>query len=314
MNRGAWLNILSKVSDTMAIIRNTFFMVLALLLFTAAPSASAADKKSAPSQPQLSIGDSLSEYMKQYPVKFKRRMDDISDWTEGRDIDALMYTKGYDDRFPVVLSSGKTPFGVAQRAKSKAYFLFDTDGDGKLDYRSETAFLPIWLVLRHSPVQDPEDRTPDKFMGLLYDTFQSDKGPADAGWIKQALGLLKPYYMDRGMPNRDLMYLLYYYIAFTKKPEQAILAMKKMEERYMARYGGFHPVILLHLVESNINAGRIEVARAYSERLVKLFPEFVPAQFYHWQLQESSAPDDDLARELKKRYPDHWLVKKIGSR
>ena len=288
-------------------------IVMLVLMLTGLSDVSALDRKSKPVQPLLKTGGSLPDYMKKYPARYKRPMDDISEWSEGKNIEVLLYTREYDARFPVILSSGGTPFGVLQEKGSKADFLFDTDGDGKLDHRSETPLVPIWLVVRNSTVHDRNDRTADKFMQLLYDTFQSNSGPDDGARVKQALSLLKPYYAESNRPNRDLMYLLYYYIKFTDMPEQAIRAMKFMEKRYTERYGRIHPVILLHLLESNINAGRLDEARSYSEKLLKLSGEFVPALFYQWQLQAKPLPDDDLARALKKSHPDHWLVKKIGS-
>lgn len=317
MNRRGWAmmvnkkDVLSRGNAKIPLMRSV--IVLLVLMLTGQSDVSAVDTKSKPGQPLLEIGGSLPDYMKKYPLRYKRPMDDISEWSEGKNIEILLYAREYDAQYPVILSSGGTPFGVLQEKESKAQFLFDTDGDGKLDHRSETPFVPIWLVFRNSTIQDRNDRTADKFMKLLYDTFQSNSGPGDGSRIKEALSLLKPYYTESNRPNRDLMYLLYYYIKFTDRPEQAIRAMKIMEKRYAERYGRVHPVILLHLLESNINAGRLDEARSYSQKLLKLSGDFVPALFYQWQLQQKPLPDDDLAKALKKSHPDHWLVKKVGN-
>lgn len=285
---------------------------LIIIFLAAAMSHALVSNVCAQQQGLLNIGDSLPDYMKKYLVKFKRPMPDISKWYEGTNLTILSYAKGYDPGLPVILvSNDRIPFGVLQGEKPNAHYLFDTDGDGKLDYKGDLPIVPIWLVAWNSTVKDSKDKAPEKFMNLLYETFQSDKGPKGGNKIQQALSTLQPYYLDTKRPNRDLMYDLDYYIKNTKNPPQAILAMKFMEKWYSERYNRVHPVILLYLLESNINAGNIDEARKQCERLLKAAPDFIPARFYQWQLQEDPRPGDPLAIELKRTHPNHWLVKEI---
>jgi len=279
---------------------------LLMTIFYYSPAFAATDRDS------LKIGDTLSVYMLKYLVKYEYPLGDISNWQEGKNITALTYAKKTDAKIPAILmTSTKIPFGAVQGKASNAYFLFDTDGDAALDYRTTKPLLPIWLVLHDSKIIDEKDSIPKKYLDLLYATFQADSGPSAPEKVKTAVSMFCDYYNDTTKPNRDLMYLFNYYINFTDKPQQALIAMHAVEEKYGQRYKTIHPAILLFLLESNINDANVSEANIYNKRLLSVDPTSIPGMYYQWQLMESSAAKDTLGKELKTRYPHHWLISKI---
>lgn len=250
--------------------------------------------------------------MQKYLVKYEKPIGDISYWQEGKNITVAMYNNKLDSILPsILLTSDKIPFGAIQGINPESHFLFDTDGDGALDYICEKPLVPIWLVLNSSINHDSQDTTPKKYLDLLYSTFQSDSGPASTSKIKQALGLLDDYYADISRPNRDIMYLLKYYIDYTNEPEQALIAVNKLEEIYKERYGSMHPAILLFSVETSINIGDTKAASDCCQRLLTVVPDFVPGKYYKWYLMVESSKKSNFGHKLKNQYPDHWLIAKI---
>lgn len=305
---------MKKVKHSFLII--SAVVILITIIYSQSKAKSKNDTRGNPiksvQQDSLHVGDTLYIYMQKYLVKHEKPIGDISYWKEGKNIIVAMYNNLPNSVLPsILITSDKIPFGAIQGLQSRSHFLYDTDGDGALDYICEKPLVPIWLVLNSSLNHDSQDTTPKKYLDLLYSTFQSDSGPASTSKIKQALSLLDDYYADISRPNRDIMYLLKYYIDHTNEPGQALIAVNKLEEIYKERYGSIHPAILLFSLETSINIGDTQVASECCQRLLTVAPDFVPGKYYKWFLMVESSEKSNFGYKLKNQYPDHWLIAKI---
>jgi len=279
----------------------------------ATPDPVARKPSSPPSQPihpDLEIGDSMPDYMSKHLVTHKRKIEGFSSWSEGKELTGATYMEGDDVVGPVFLvANDAVPYGVLQGKPPNAYYLFDTNCDGRLDFTTTKALLPICLMLSTSQVTDPADTQVRDAFDLLFQSFHVDEGPDGSPLVQRAYSILDAFLDDPQKPNRDLAYLIWYYNEMSQIPSQGILAMRLLEERYQARFGRVHPLILLFRMESHINAGEFELARRYQTRLEQLRPDFVPARFYRRQLSEDEAEREAIRVNLTKEHPDHWLVK-----
>jgi hypothetical protein len=259
----------------------------------------------------LKIGDSVRAYLNQHPIKYSAKIQGTVNWREAGMLEYGMYIKGVDDTHPAILLWDKQiPIGVLQGKPPSSYFLFDTDGDGVLDYRSNELILPTYIVLSNSPIVDPSRNELKKLLDAHYEAFQSDAGPYENKEFRNALAsAFNPYAADNLKPNRDLFYLLSYYLGHAKEPKLALAAISELQSRFTRRYKEGHPVILLFLLESSINANDEEAASRYCGELLKLHPDFVPAVYYQCRLEKDPQKAAELANRLGMAHPDHWLVK-----
>jgi hypothetical protein len=260
----------------------------------------------------LKAGDSIPDYMTRNPVKFAMPMGDLSQWAEGLNVRLLTYQQGNDSSKPTFLSSRGVPFGVLQGIPPGAYFLFDTDGDGRLDYRTEKVLLPIWLVTRGSKTIDGSSTKVKDLFNILFDAFQSNEGMVLNDRTKPVFAAITQCNRDTLFPNRDIVYQLWYYFTFTERdPSQAVTAMRILERTYAGRFGVVHPIIKLFQVESSLQTEDSSSARAALLELRRMAPDFIPGKYYAFVLEENESTKAAQASQLKKSFPDHWLVMRI---
>ena len=266
---------------------------------------------------ELSIGDSLAAALRQFPHLYKDILRGNSPWTEG--LALLVRTQRPVEKNGslagpfLYMAPGNPvfPYGVLQGKPPDAYFLFDMDGDGRLDTRTIEYILPFWVVLRTPVTKSSKERTIVHILDFCYQAFQADKGPAEHEGILKANSSLETYQTNTLKPNRDLAYLIAFYMQMVQDPAQAIAAIKTLEERFMQRFGFVHPVILLFHLESRINQGDYDQAASLLARLRQLDANFIPAKFYEWDLLDPGEKQDTLGRDLLRQYPKHWLIRKI---
>lgn len=262
----------------------------------------------------LQIGDTISTYMLRNPVKFQVPVDPISQWREGEHVLLLTYQRGEDSLKPAFLSTCGIVFGVLQGTPPNAYYLFDTNGDGILDYRTTRALLPIWVVAACSKGIDTSAAQLNFVLNTIYDAFQSDSGLTVNARTKPAFTDLFAGRSDTLYPNRDLFYMLYCYITqLDEMPSQAMLAITSFDKIYLHRFGHSHPLIKLDELEGALALKDTSSARAYLSTLTKMAPNFIPGKYYSCILERDKITRIIEARELESRFPNHWLIKHLKS-
>ena len=260
----------------------------------------------------LQIGDTISTYMLRNLVKFKVPAGRISQWSEGQHVILYTYQRGADSLKPAFLSADGMTFGVLEGVSPNAYYLFDTDGDGILDYRTTQAILPIWIVGACSKVIDTSATQVNFVLDTFYNSFQSDSGLSLNPRTKPAYADLFAGRSDTLYPNRDLFYMLYCYISQLKEtPSLAMLSITTFEKVYAHRFGHIHPLIKLDELEGALELKDTSSAREYLSALTQMDPQFIPAKYYACVLERDKVTEVIEARELKSRFPNHWLIKQL---
>jgi tetratricopeptide (TPR) repeat protein len=147
-------------------------------------------------------------------------------------------------------------------------------------------------------------------MDLLYESFNSDLGPANPKMIT-AIQLMTQYEADTSMANRDLVYLLKFYIDNCGKLDLALKTIERLKELYNQRFASDHGLILLFQGETYLDLGNKNEARPIFEKILKIDTSFVPALVYDYKLETDKKALKGKLKILKKEYSDHWLVKKL---
>lgn len=261
---------------------------------------------------QLKIGDNFRQYLKDHPIKYKIQAPTKSDWPE-RNIFFGVFEKPRNPKNPAfLLSQGKIPFGVMQGAEGQTYFLYDTDGDSILDFKTEKNLLPPWVIINTVKNKDKSTNNLKEILDLMYETHKSKEGHADKTKIIKAGELILKEAKDPQRPNRDLIYLINYYLNVMQfSPKLAIKTMEILDRMYKERFGADHPLIVLYWMESHINADQRDEARQLNKRLRQMDPNFVPAIFYQYKLEDDPAIANKLKNKLLQDHKDHWIVRNI---
>jgi len=264
------------------------------------------------SQNLLKEGDSLQNFVKNNLVKFRVPDDKIvSDWKEGI---ATLYTfsKVWDDTKPILVFVNEFyPIGVLQGTSPHAYYIFDIDGDGILDKKTDSFILPYWVVYGNSKNKTKNDNL-SKIMDLFYDSFQSDIGPYNNKKMIEAFNIMNQYKEDIDKENRDLIYLLFFYTKYSVDlPSQSLKLLDLFAREFQSRFNKIHPLIILFTAETLINLGKTDEAKLRIIELRKIDPQFIPAKAYEYKFETDKTRALELLNDLKKNHPNHWIVKQL---
>ena len=86
-----------------------------------------------------------------------------------------------------------------------------------------------------------------------------------------------------------------------------------VENTYKERFNkGGHPLIDLWMIETLINVGADKKdLEPLLNDVLNLYPDFIPFQVYSWQLEKDKKVKENKYKNLKNKYPKHWIVKQI---
>lgn len=257
----------------------------------------------------LEEGDNLTEYLQKNPVKYQMELKPISSWPEGKTMAYAYDTKGDGTSPIIIVVDGTYPIGVMQGSSPNAYYLFDFDGDGNLDLKTEISVLPYWVVAKTSTKKTKKDNI-SKVLDVAYQGYQSDEGPMLSTLM--TIQTIEGFKSDTNLENRDLIYLLYFYTNYNQKlPTQSLSAINLLGDELKSRFKKTHPLILLYKLETYINMDQDDNAREIVKELRNLDPTFIPGMVYEYQLETDKEKAKELLADLKKNYGNHWIVKKL---
>lgn len=262
------------------------------------------------SQDLLKIGDNLYSYFETYPPKYSSSPYTVNIWKES-EIKIYSYTKENDGTKPYILytDGGKFLIGILQGKSPNAYYLFDTDGDMKLDFKTENWFIPFWVIAVKSKTDSKSNTVPD-LMTDMYDSFNSNEGIANPKYT-HAFMKETEYYKDTTLVNRDLIYLLYLYSNNVSNTDIALNSISLLESKYFERFDKVNPLIYLFKAETFLNLNLPDEAKTYFEKLLFLDPNSIVGKFYELKLEKDSTKSLEKEEYLKTNFPNHWMVKKL---
>ncbi|HOM86563.1 MAG TPA: hypothetical protein PLH80_00130 [Spirochaetota bacterium] len=259
----------------------------------------------------LKIGDNVTNYIKTNPVKYKLTNQKLSNWPEGV-VTLLAYDTKVDGKSPIIVFAlDKYPIGVLQGTSPNAYYIFDIDGDGILDTKTDKGIVPFWVVYANSKNKSKNDNITSIF-NLVYESFQSDEGPYINQKFKESINKLYEFNKNINIENRDLAYLFLFYQLYNQYfPEQSLKCLDLLTKEYISRFNKIHPILLLYKAETLINLKQEQDAKKIIAELRKADPNFIPAKAYEYRLEVDKEKAKILLNNLKENHKNHWIVKQL---
>lgn len=265
-------------------------------------------------QENLAVGDDLWGYLEKNHPRYKLEGVQILPFEEGR-IEYRLFSRDNWENEPVILmAAGKYPIGVMQKTRDGFVCLLDLTGDGVLDEAFPEVILPFWVLVISTPdtLKNADARPFGRILDSFYRSFGGDADPYTSGAHQANLKSLIESLSDDGPENRDLYYALYcYYFLGIRWPQYARQVIEILAGSCQERFGGVHPLLILHRLETCINLEDFTRARQFVRDLLEFDPGFVPALVYRWQLEEDAEKRTEYYRDLKENHPRHWIVKKL---
>jgi len=260
----------------------------------------------------LKLGDNLFEFISKNPPAFKKDQIKMSEWIEG-EVELFSYSESRPTDYPIVFYSSitKKPFGVLQNdKKNEAIYLFDTDGDSIIDFKSGKFILPFWLIKINSNNCSSVNNIKE-FLDTQYSIFQSDLGPKDTEKLLTVIKKYGSFYEDNSIENRDILSALFLFSYNSNEPVIAINLINEAKNIYEKRFNSSHPVFLLFEGETLIKLEDFDRARIVFSKLLEENPDFIPALFYDCILSKNDQLLNEKTNYLKKNYRNHWLIKRL---
>ena len=152
-------------------------------------------------------------------------------------------------------------------------------------------------------------------MEEFYKLFNGNENPYTSKKLNKLIDKTMQASTDIKNENRDLIYgiFLYYGLQSIKNPFLDFANMNMVENTYKERFNkGGHPLIDLWMIETLINVGADKKdLESLLNHILNLYPDFIPFQVYSWQLEKDKKVKESKYKNLKNKYPKHWIVKQI---
>jgi len=190
-----------------------------------------------------------------------------------------------------------------------AYFLIDTDGDRILDKKHFDLIIPFWAVKTSNMTDD--DTGLISVLDNFYNSFQNNDGPnGPNSEIQKGMNLIRTAALDTETPNRDIYYLLHFYLSFNQVyPDVCLNSIKSLKQIMNERFGDGHALLDLFHFETLKNLRKIDEARTMLNELIISNSDFVPFNAYSYDLEQNPDIKKVKKEELILEYGEHWMVK-----
>ena len=213
------------------------------------------------------------------------------------------------------LVSGNKLVGVTQYVNGKEICLYDMVGDGKIDIISPYPIVPAWVITDSEYNKKSSKNNIDKYLEEFYKLFNGNENPYTSKKLNKLIDKTMQASANIKNENRDLIYgiFLYYGLQSIKNPFLDFANMNMVENTYKERFNkGVHPLIYLWMIETLINVGADKKdLEPLLNDILNLYPDFIPFQVYSWQLEKDKKVKENKYKNLKNKYPKHWIVKQL---
>ncbi len=215
----------------------------------------------------------------------------------------------------ILVKINKKNVGILEFVDGKEQYIFDFDNDGILDLEVPFPMIPIWIMTDSNEVKKDDNNNVEKYFNEIIELFNGTENPFGSGTISKVVDSIKWDIGDPRVTNRDVLYgiWLYYGIAQEFSPELDFKILDEIEKAYKNRFGlkDTPNLILLHKIETLINQNNSAEAKKLIKIGEKQFPDCIPIKVYSWQLEDNKKTKEKKYKELKQKYPNHWIVKQL---
>lgn len=267
----------------------------------------------------LKIGDNIySEYQKLNPTK-EIKSPPMSPWAEEQNL--LMLVTNEDvltNKLFFCATSEKKLFAAFIKQTDSSYFLIDINNDSILDTKSATFYMPYQIIKSKSKISSRDTSILKMFNYFFSATMQSDD---NLDLDTATVNYLKRFFSDTTLANRHLVYLFTTYQTLITDATQhhqpiptelCIPIIKSLANECLTIFKKIPPLVRIYTVEALLNdKGLTDQARQEVKLSLNVYPNCIPLQVYDYNLEQDSNMKEQKLRALKKRHPNHWMVKPL---
>ena len=261
-------------------------------------------------------GDNLKTEYKKISKPYFFNGPNFTPWIEGAGILLIgEKPKATDCNFLFLALKDTTLIGVFKMSNPPA-FIFDTEGNSTISSVSQTFLLPSWVVKRKTKING-SDKTVLTLLDKLYEkTLQANELELDEKTMQD----YQRYQEDTTLANRHIVLLFdNYQTIITETAEKGqkppadvcVPLMNSLANECMALYGKIPVMVCIYLGEAFESAGMIDDAKKQFKKSLELYPNSIPLLVYNYKFEQEPAKKKEKLTELKKKYPQHWMVKDL---
>ena len=264
----------------------------------------------------INQGDHLKTEYKKISKPYFFNGPNFTPWVEGAGILLIgAKPKATDCNFLFLALKDTTLIGVFKMSNPPA-FIFDTEGNSIMNSTSQTFVLPAWVVKKRTKVSS-SDKTVFSLLDKLYEkTLQANDLELDEKTVAE----YQRYQTDTSLANRHIAVLFdNYQTIITESAEKGqrppadicIPLMRTLESECVALFNKVHIMVSVYMGEALESGGMIEEARKHFKKSLEVHPTSIPIQVYNYKLEPDSNKKKEQLTALKKKYPQHWMVKDL---
>jgi hypothetical protein len=250
------------------------------------------------------INDNIKTVLKNYPVIEFTKGPIISKFKEGNNL--YIYKTNTDQI--AALSIDDTFYGFLLTKGNKSYFVYDTNGDSILDYKSDLDILPYWLVSPNN-IKISQNSNFTKSLDILYRALKSNEGMKNK--IVSGYNSIIINNFTKDYPDRNLIYELYLYhdLVNNGEFEMANNIIDNIIKIFNEQHVDVPIIIKQYKSESLLQLNKISEALVYIDSVLKLDGEFIPALINKWSYDKSLSRDDKIKiTNIFNKNMNHWSI------
>jgi hypothetical protein len=263
----------------------------------------------------LKQGDNLKNEFKKIAKPYYFAAPNFTGWLEGANMLLIGDKPNPSDCDFVFIALNDTTLIGIFTTKEPNVFMFDTEGSSILSNTSEFFSLPLWAVKNRTKII-ATDKTILAVLEKLYkQTMQANDGQLDEKTIRK----YQSFQTDTTLANRHIALLFDTYQTIItetaakgeKAPAICVPLMKTLAGECVFLYNNIPAIVCIYMGEALQSAGMIEEARKHFKMSLQFYPNSIPLLVYNYRLEQDLTKKKEDLRELKKKYPKHWMVKDL---
>ncbi|WP_222166656.1 tetratricopeptide repeat protein [Edaphocola aurantiacus] len=261
----------------------------------------------------IKIGDNLQQEFDKIDTPYFFDAPSFTDWAEGSGM-MMIASKPNPNECEYVFLALKDTTLIGAYIDRQLKILLDTEGNSVLSVASDFMIIPEWAVKRHAKI----DAT-DKTIYTIFDNMYAQALQADSGDVsEETLLAYAKFASDTTLANRHIALLYENYRTIMSgtalkdvqpPPEICIPIINKLADECRALYGSVPAIVNIYQGEALESAGEIDKARAHFKQSLKTYPGSIPILVYNYELEQDAQKKKAVLKQLKKKYPAHWMVK-----
>lgn len=261
-------------------------------------------------------GENIYETMTRLNRQRTTEAPPLTDWVDGQQL-TFIYDKPNPLQSQAIYLALPDKSLIGTYLPADTVYLFNLAGDSSLSYATQVFLLPAWVVKRHT-IADSNDRAILSLLDAMYQKLLQSNDVQNSDSLAEAF---ERYKTDTTLRNRHIAVLFYNYQLLIRKtrtekmesdPRVAVSLLQQLEEACTQLYGQAPALVHVYLCEAMAAGHLPSMAREQLKKALPLYPESVALQVYDYKLEQDTRAQNKKLKHLKKKYPDHWLVRAIA--